>query len=84
MFRPVLRQSSGISIQNCYKGRCNKNARSHLFEIAILIMLKYKSIIIRLKKCSLICDKHNGLASINITLNFQNYFHQKMHTFLNK
>jgi len=71
MFRPLLRKSSDISIQNHYKGRCNCNARSHLSAVAIFIMLKYKDIIIiiRLKKCSLFCDKHNGLASINITPN---------------
>jgi hypothetical protein len=69
MFRPVLRQSSGISIQKRYKERCNKYAKSHLFAVAVFILLKYKSIIIRLKKCSLFCDKHNGLASINITPN---------------
>lgn len=70
MFRPILGQYSGISIQKRYKGRCSKNARCDLFAVAIFIMFKYKSIItIRPKKSSLFCDKHNELASINITTN---------------
>lgn len=69
MFRPVLGQYSVISIQKRYKGRCNKNARCHLFAVAIFIMFKYKSIIIIIRpiKFSLFCDKHKELASINIT-----------------
>jgi len=42
MFRPVLRPSSGMSIQKPYTGRYNNNFKGHLFTVTIFIMLKHK------------------------------------------
>jgi hypothetical protein len=35
MIRPVLRPSSGMSVQKYYEGRYNKNLRGPLFAVAV-------------------------------------------------
>jgi len=42
MFRPVLRPSSGMSIQKPYKGRYNKNLGGPFFTVTIFIIWKHK------------------------------------------
>jgi len=49
MFWPVLRPSSGMSIQKSYKGRCNKNLRHPFFTLTVFMMLKHKIVNIKYK-----------------------------------